>query len=449
MSMAIESVPVAALKDQNSKSKVFKKRNGMLKSKVKLMRTAASAPKIDAGPSPAMTGKAYWRYMKKVLTDEEFAEAKKEHQHQRYLAEKLAKGGCVNNGLPSPSSLPKIVAGPSPAVIGKAYWKYMGTVLTEEELKEAKTEHRHHKRHQQYLEKFPDSSSSPMSISKAFWKRIKQGLTEEEFAEKRRVINQKRRLTKKVSGSVLRFEREPSTTSPDFRLGFVPALVIRTMSPHHIGCLQDLEQKLAKVLPLSQGVKSGHSKAGNKGYNLGLTVAPGGIYGSRAKGISGSIHRNPHLKRHPKLQEEVIELVIDIILEYYSGESWFIELMRCLGDIPDKAFLPGSRRAPVSAIWWSHSPEAFHVHCDNNSLGAIFIFAAVAAPGCELVIDRPFGDGYQITKRHLSEGKIIGGSWGQYSHCNLPVLDSTIPRRSFVVYLDYRTICTSYRNMVD
>jgi hypothetical protein len=70
------------------------------------------------------------------------------------------------------------------------------------------------------------------------------------------------------------------------------------------------------------------------------------------------------------------------------------------------------------------------------------------------VIDRPFVDGtsssgYQLTKYHLSEGKIIGGTWWQYPHCNLPVLeDSTIPRRSWIVYLDYRTICSSYQNRV-
>jgi hypothetical protein len=122
--------------------------------------------------------------------------------------------------------------------------------------------------------------------------------------------------------------------------------------------------------------------------------------------------------------------------------------MRCLGDIPDAAFLPGSRRFPASAIWWTHSPEALHVHCDTNSLGAAFVFAAVTVNGCDLVVDRPVDCGYQLTKFHLTAGKIVGGSWAQYAHCNLPVLDFTIPRRSWVVYLDYRTICASYRNLV-
>jgi hypothetical protein len=152
------------------------------------------------------------------------------------------------------------------------------------------------------------------------------------------------------------------------------------------------------------------------------------------------------------LQEEVIELVTDIIHESYGGESWFIELMRCLGDIPEKAFLPGSNRTPASAIWWSHSPKPYHVHCDTNAIGAVFVFAAVAVDGCELVIDRPFDDcgggGYQLTKYHLSEGKIIAGCWGEYAHFNLPLRDTSTPRRSWVVYLDNRTICSSYRNMV-
>jgi hypothetical protein len=446
MSTVNDSVSVVAWKGQNSKSKVFKERNDRLKSKLPKLLTVASTPKI-AGPSPAMSGKAFWKYMGTVLTKEELREAKKEHQHQRYLAEKLAKGGCVNNVLTSPPSPPESVAGPSPAVSGKAYWKYMGTVLTEEELKEAKKEHRHHKRHYKYLEKNPKSSSSPMSLSKAFWKRMREGSrTQEEFEVKRRkIINLKRMLQRNTNGSLLRFEREPSRTSPDSRLDFVPAVVVRQMSKYLLGCLQDVERRVAEVL-LSSPVKSAHRRAGNHaGTSLGLTVAPGGPYAT--DGWSGSIHLNRGLKSHAALQEEVIELVIDIILESYGDELWFIELMRCLGDIPDAAFLPGSRKIPASSIWWSHSPD-YHVHCDTNSLGAVFVFAAVAVAGCELVIDRPFCGGYQVTKHHLSEGKIIGGSWGQYSHFNLPVLDSTIPRRSWVVYLDYRTICASYRNMV-
>lgn len=220
------------------------------------------------------------------------------------------------------------------------------------------------------------------------------------------------------------------------------------MSAYHIGCLKDVERRVADVLPPSSGDSASNGRAGNHGFSLGLTVAPGGIH-SRG-GWSGSIHLNPHLKSHSALQEEVIELVTDIILESYGEELWFTELMRRLSGIPDAAFLPGTKRIPVSHIWWTHSPQAYHVHCDTNSLGASFVFAAVTVAGCELVIDRPFDDsgGYQLMKYHLKEGKIIGGSWAQYAHCNLPVLDPTIPRRSWVVYLDFRTICASYQNRV-
>jgi hypothetical protein len=237
-----------------------------MKPKLAKLTTAVSTPKIVAGPSPSVIGKAYWKYMKKVLTEDEVEEAKKDHLHHKYL-EKLAKGGCVDNILPSPPSPPNIVAGPSLAVTSRAYWKYMNKVLTEEELEEAKKEHRHEK----YVESlakggadvnFPDSSS-PLSLSKAYWKSMKEGLTEEEFAvKKRKIINLKRcksrrervemyNLTckgtlvktgsqKRASSRVLPFEREPSTTSPDYRLDFLPAVVIRQMSKYHIACLQDV-----------------------------------------------------------------------------------------------------------------------------------------------------------------------------------------------------------------
>jgi hypothetical protein len=115
--------------------------------------------------------------------------------------------------------------------------------------------------------------------------------------------------------------------------------------------------------------------------------------------------------------------------------------------IPDAAFLPGSRRIAASAIWWSHSPEAYHVHCDTNALGAVFVLTAVTVPGCELAIDKPCDRSSLPNSICLkAKSSVVGG--GQYAHCNAPVLDSTSPRRSWVVYLDHRAICSSYRSMV-
>jgi hypothetical protein len=355
----------------------------------------------------------------------------------------------------------------------KEYWKYVKKLLYEEEFEELKKQHMHEKYVLRLAKKGEavGDSSSPLSVAKCNWKVLREGRTEEEFLlmrleiknTKRRQKNQERRerfnLTavgtllkagsqEKAKRRVLPFEKEVFKTSLDFRLDFLPVVVVRYMSKNHIGRLQDVERRVAEVVPLSPG-NGANGRACNHGLSLGLTVAPGGtnVHGDGG-GWSGSIHLNPHLKRHPALQTEVIELVTDIVLEYYGQDWWFIELMRCLGDIPDSAFLPGTRKIPASAIWWSHSPEEYHVHCDTNALGAVFVFTAVTAPGGELVMDRPCNGDFQLTKFHLSEGKIIGGRWGQFAHCNAPVVDSTIPRRSWVVYLDHRAISSSYRNMV-
>jgi hypothetical protein len=69
----------------------------------------------------------------------------------------------------------------------------------------------------------------------------------------------------------------------------------------------------------------------------------------------------------------------------------------------------------------------------------------VTVAGGELVIDRPVRDGRQLTTYHLNAGRIIGGRWGQYAHCNLPIKDSTPPFRAWVVCLDYKTI---FKNLV-
>jgi hypothetical protein len=134
---------------------------------------------------------------------------------------------------------------------------------------------------------------------------MREGKTEEQFLLKRREIR-KTKLRKffqerlerfnltskgtlvkagcqeKASGRVLLFERELSMTSPDYRLtspdyrlDFLPVVVVRFMSEFLIGCLQDVERRVAEVLPLSPG-NAAHGRAGNHGLSLGLTVAPGG-----------------------------------------------------------------------------------------------------------------------------------------------------------------------------
>jgi hypothetical protein len=295
------------------------------------------------------------------------------------------------------------------------------------------------------------------------------GLTEEEFKDKRKeasnsAARERRRLRKELFNLTSRntlamtdglnasnfgipFERQLSKTSPDYRLAFLPVVSKCKMTAAHLCALQDIECRLLVALGAAVApAGSAHRYAGNQGKSLGLTAVSGGPHAR--KGMSGSIHINRHLKSHAVLQKDVNDLVVDIILESYGQKTWFVELVRRLQNIPDQAFLPTStRRIPVSHIWWTHSPKVCHVHCDKNSLGVTFVFAASTVAGGELVVDKPVGNGFQLRPYHLSAGTIIGGSWGQYAHCNLPVRDTITPRRSWVVYLDYRAISRKYKNL--
>jgi hypothetical protein len=309
---------------------------------------------------------------------------------------------------------------------------------------------------------------SPLSQSVAEWKILGMELSAEELKSLKKVRRNKKlretRLRNKilfnlttrgtvakivppeasqVSGAI-KFDSEASCTSPDYRLAFLPVVSLGTMQPGHLRRLQSVQERVVAALP---NFAKPHRDGGNAGFSVGLTAVNGGVYGNRKKGVKGSIHLNPHLKQQPELQKAVLSVVEDILRSTYGKRPWFVELVRRLngGDIPESSFLLG---LPVSHIWLTNSPKLCNVHCDTTSLGAAFVFTAETVAGAELVIDKPVGNGYQATTYHLTAGRVIGGSWAQYAHCNLPLLDNVTPRRSWVVYLDYRAISADWRNFV-
>jgi hypothetical protein len=244
-----------------------------------------------------------------------------------------------------------------------------------------------------------------------------------------------------ASGAI-KFDLTLFSTSPDCRLAFLPVVSHGVMQPEDLCRLQAVQESLLSVLPKLVDAQRG---GGNVGHSIGYTVVSGGIHAGR--GIEGSVHLNKHLEKYPELQKEVFAVVSDILLSTYGKRTWFVELVRRLtgGDIPEKCFLPG---LPVSHILLTDSPKPCDVQCDRNSLGATFVFTAETVAGGDLIVDRPVGSGYQLNTYHLTAGRVVGGSWGQYAHCNLPVLDHAIPQRSWIVYLDYRTISARYKNCV-
>jgi hypothetical protein len=308
---------------------------------------------------------------------------------------------------------------------------------------------------------------SPFAASVATWRLRRQNLTQDEFAEvKRKHVNArqcekrqqyKQQLNWTARGAAagiespegeeaskgIAYEDVLSETTPDSRLAFLPVVDVRKMTNDQLSRLREVEERVVAVLGETT---SPHKFAGNQGHSIGLTTVSGG--GHATCGKSGSIHLNKHLKQHEELQDQVLEVVGDILLHCYGKTPWFLGLVEKLKSIPDEAFLPGRRKLPVSHIWLTSSPKVAQVHCDSNSFGAVFIFTAKTVDGGELIVDQPVDGGFQVKTYHLTAGKVVGGSWGQYAHCNLPVHDRTVPRRSFVVYLDYRNVSKLYRNLV-
>ena len=214
-----------------------------------------------------------------------------------------------------------------------------------------------------------------------------------------------------------------------------------------------LDDNLQRLLVRERGAagRKPDRRDSNRGYSIALTVAPGGIYGDKDNGISGSIHLNRNIIKPSqnkysdsrvyceRLQMEVIDTIADVIEELYGNCSWYKATKAKLANIPKNRFLPG-RNVPCSHIWYTSEPEVRHVHTDTNTLPPAFVFCPKTVTGGDLIVAMPDGS---IQRVRLDAGVVAGGSWAQYPHCNEAVLQGH-HRRSFVVYLDHRSISSSY-----
>jgi hypothetical protein len=230
------------------------------------------------------------------------------------------------------------------------------------------------------------------------------------------------------------------------------------MSINNIVRLEALQEQL--LVRLRGGTKKADARDSNSGYSLAKTVVNGGTPAKTHK-KSGSVHNNSTLANNRRtenkgrrvpgnekriqeaedqsLQDLVYDTICNVTLETFGHKAWFKTLQGQMSEIPDDRLIPG-RRVPLSHIWWTSNPKCRHVHLDTNTTGAAFVFCAKSVKGGELVVNHPC---LGATKIHLIEGKIVGGLWAQYPHCNEQV-DDCEDRHSFVVYLDHRAISQSY-----
>jgi hypothetical protein len=426
----------------------------------RLLASRRPSPKI-VGTSRYAKSRAFWKQKRAELTDDEFKTMKRE-QRQNKGCQALIGVDYVDTVLPSRYYGQRTkVDGTTRYAKSRAFWKQKRAELTDIEFKTMKREQRQSKGCRALIGVDYVDTVLPCRLAK------RSELTEEELKSKKREssnsASRERRhqrlqlfnLTSRNTlaktgtqeGSKFGIPFGGELSSPNYSLAFVPVAVISMMSADHLRRLQDIERRVLEVLgPSMSPIDSAYLNTGSQGTSLGISIVSDSNSTYARNGWSASVHINKDLHTHVGLQEEVSDLIVDIILESFGKKTWFLELMRRLhSNIPDQASLPGSRMTPVPDIWWTHSPKACHVNCDKSSPGVTFVFATETAAGGELVIDQPIGSDHQLKTYHLDAGKIIGGKWGQYAHCNLPIKDMTTPCRAWVVSLDYQT---TFKNLV-
>jgi len=258
--------------------------------------------------------------------------------------------------------------------------------------------------------------------------------------------------------ALLPFQPKVMRTLPNTHLSFVPPLDVRRMSQEHLVHLQRVESQLDIVARIRGGVARRDKRDSNRGMSLGLTTVTGGRHSNRNENVSGSLHMNRNLTglsarvarecaAHgvdlEELQNNVIDIVCNIIEDNFGSLTWYKAAKDVIRNIPEERLLPNGR-VPVSHIWHTSRPKAYHVHTDTNTIPPAFLICCTEVEGGELCCLPPTG-GMRVVD--TKPGTVVGGSWAQYPHCNAPVLEGQ--RHSFVVYLDNRNVSEKYTVMID
>ena len=252
--------------------------------------------------------------------------------------------------------------------------------------------------------------------------------------------------------SPLEFKSGTYKELPLSDMNFVPPYQTKQMPPDILKDMVDLEDQLILRIRGGAGSRTEDARDSNRGHSIAFTVVTGGRHGRRRNNISGSMHVNRNIMPSRlrgggidsscaafKLQCRVFALVTRVIVTSFGHHPWFKCAMEKLRDIPDERLIPG-RRIPISHIWMTSEPEAWHVHTDTNTVPPAFVFCVRNSNGGDLVVTTPEGKPIVI---ETTAGRVIGGKWAQLPHCNTKLQSGE--RHSYVCYLDHRVISTSWK----
>jgi hypothetical protein len=111
----------------------------------------------------------------------------------------------------------------------------------------------------------------------------------------------------------------------------------------HISRLASIEDKITSLLPSSYFIT--HHYGANEGVNLGLSIAPEGMY-------RNIIHSARFVKNEPDLRKRLYALIRDMMQETYGNTGWYKRLLfLCRRLNEDTGEEPTQGGMPISAIW--------------------------------------------------------------------------------------------------
>lgn len=224
----------------------------------------------------------------------------------------------------------------------------------------------------------------------------------------------------------------------------IPHTCIRDFPKHRLETLMALEIELIKRT--RTGDLAEHKYGANKGVNIGKSVVSGGSHACKTEGISGSIHDAKAAKENKDLKVQVWDTIVGVLHDAFHNELWFRRQVHLCAQLNkqsgEERTIPNS---PISGIWMSFEGREEAIHCDRNIVGAIFVLSLYQPePGSATLC--VMSEGGNVKKVALLPMKVLGGTWGATSHCNLG-LDhhATEFRRSWTLYLDGRVFGRNYK----
>jgi len=225
------------------------------------------------------------------------------------------------------------------------------------------------------------------------------------------------------------------------KLSFLPVAQVGCFGKDNCWRLQKIHDRLAQKMLSRQGkggaIRATKTKKHQNGASMGLTVAPGNtppaVFKERADHYSGTVQLKKYEGELHELRMELIRAVTACVEEAFGSTHWYKVLKEAFKEVPSNRRLPNTTM-PASNIWWNWNDHDSTSHIDWNAVAACFVFTPHTYEGAELLCD-----GLKIP---LTAGKIVGGSWQRFPHCNDKLWGEE--RFSIVVYFDYRVLDRAY-----